>query len=177
MRKNTKRQQAPLRKYKFNTGPIEMQELKKVLRKFKKGKGPGPDMIITDWVKDMRGDNLEALRNTLNEWWNNRKIPDDLALARVVSLYKKGNSDLQEHCRPISLSNTCYKIIVACVQNRLADALNSKFVKTQYGFRGQKSTIDAICITRRLQEYAERRGNTGLMLLLDWEKSIRQNIT
>ena len=44
-------------------------------------------------------------------------------------------------------------------------------MKTQYGFRGQRSTIDAIFITRRLQEYAERRGNKGLMLLLDWEKA------
>ena len=34
-----------------------------------------------------------------------------------------------------------------------------------------KGTIDAIFVTRRLQGYAERSGNNGLMLLLDWEKA------
>ena len=75
----------------------------------------------------------------------------------MVSLYKKGNPDLQENYRPISLLNTYYKILAACLQNRLAEALDSKLMKTQYGFRGNRSTIDAIFITRRLQEYAERR--------------------
>ena len=63
----------------------------------------------------------------------------------------------------MSLLNAYYKIIVSCLQNRLAEALDNKRMKTQYGFRGQKSTIDATSITRRLQEYSERRG--------DWEKA------
>ena len=87
----------------------------------------------------------------LNEWWTSKRIPKKLTLARVVSLYKKGNPDLQENYRPISLLNTYYKIFAACLQNRLAEALDSKLMKTQYGFRGNRSTIDAIFITRRLQ--------------------------
>ena len=44
-------------------------------------------------------------------------------------------------------------------------------MKTQYGFRRNRSTIDALFIARRLQDYAERKGQKGLMLLLDWEKA------
>ena len=44
-------------------------------------------------------------------------------------------------------------------------------MKTQCGFRGDKSTTHAIFITRRLQEYAKRRGSKGLMILFDWEKA------
>ena len=142
-----------------------------MIRKFKRGKAPGPDNITTDWAKDLRGQNLEDLRTLINEWWISKHMPENIATARVVSLYKKGNPDLQENYRPISLLNTYYKIIASCIQNRLAEALDKKLMKTQYGFREQKSTIDAIFITRRLQEYAERRGNKGLMLLLDWEKA------
>ena len=57
------------------------------------------------------------------------------------------------------------------VQHRLAKALDNKIMETQYGFRRKKSTIDALFIARRLQDYAERRGDKGLMLLLDWEKA------
>ena len=44
-------------------------------------------------------------------------------------------------------------------------------MKTQYGFRKGRSTVDAVFIARRIQEHAERTGRTGLMLLLDWEKA------
>ena len=45
-------------------------------------------------------------------------------------------------------------------------------MKTQYGFRGNRSTVDALFIARRIQEYAEQADQTGLMLLLDWEKAL-----
>ena len=93
-------------------------------------------------------------------------IPDDLTLARTYSLYKKGNPDLQENYRAISLLNTFYKLIASIVQNRLAEALDHKIMKTQYGFRKHRSTIDALFRARRLQDYAERKGQKGLMLLL-----------
>ena len=44
-------------------------------------------------------------------------------------------------------------------------------MKTQYGFRKNKSTIGAVFIARRLQELAERKGSSNMMLLLDWEKA------
>ena len=57
------------------------------------------------------------------------------------------------------------------MQRRLASALDKLIMKTQFGFRSGRSTVDALFIARRLQEYAERRGQKGLMLLLDWEKA------
>lgn len=108
----------------FNTDPISMEELKGILRQFNRGKAPGPDKISTDCVKDLRGDNLGRLRILINEWWTTRSLRRDLALARVVSLYKKGNPDLQENYRPISLLNAYYKIITAVIQKRLSRALD-----------------------------------------------------
>ena len=107
----------------------------------------------------------------LNEWWENRKLPDEAKITKVVSLYKKGSPDKQEKYRPISLLNTFYKIIAAVIQRRLASALDNKLMKTQYGFRKIKSTIAAVFIARRIQELAERKGSSNMMLLLDWEKA------
>ena len=41
---------------------------------------------------------------------DNKKIPKDIMLARVVSLYKKGDPEKQENYRPISLLSSFYKI-------------------------------------------------------------------
>ena len=155
----------------FDDEPISMRELRAIIRKMKPGKAPGPDEITTDFVKHLDKEGLEKLRELVNKWWIDKIPPDKATTARVVSLYKKGNPELQENYRPISLLNTYYKIIAGAVQRRLAKALDKLLTKTQFGFREKRSTVDAIFIARRIQELAERRGDTGLMLLLDWEKA------
>ena len=85
-------------------------------------------------------------------------MPNTLQLARVVSLYKKGDPEVQENYRPISLLNTFYKIIAAAIQRRLASTLDSKLMNTQYGFRKDRSTTDALFVAKRMIEYAERAG-------------------
>ena len=114
--------------------------------------------MTTDEIKDLDDSSLECLRQIINQWWETGTIPDEVTKARVVSLYKKGNPDKQENYRPISLLNTCYKIIAAAMQKRLASALDKLIMKTQFGFRSGRSTVHALFIARRLQEYAERRG-------------------
>ena len=98
----------------------------------------------------------ESLENfilpSINKWWLKGKVPDKATQARVVSLYKKGCPEKQENYRPISLLNTYDKIIAAAIQRRLAKALDPLLSKTQYGFRGNRSTIDAVFVARRLQE-------------------------
>ena len=58
------------------------------------------------------------------------------------------------------------------MQKRLASALDKLIMKTQCGFRSGRSTLDALFIARKLQEYAERGGQKGLMLLLDLGKGV-----
>lgn len=103
--------------------------------------------------------------------WKEQKVPDSITLARVVSLYKTGDPEKQENYRPISLLNTFYKIIAAALQRRLAGTLDHLLMKTQYGFRQHRSTIDALFVAKRLQEYAERTGQPGMMILPAWEKA------
>ena len=91
--------------------------------------------------------------------------------ARVVSLYKKGDSSKLENYRPISLLQTFYKIIAALIKNRLAQGLEQWIMNTQYGFRAGKSTSHAIFLARRLQSLAEITGTNIAIVMLDWEKA------
>ena len=128
------------------------------MNKWKRGKSPGPDNITTDLVKDLEEDMLEALLELINQWWEQGAVPKDVLKAKVASLYKKGNPDLQGNYRPISLLSAFYKIIAAVIQQRLAASLEPLIMKTQFGFRTGKGTSHALFIARRLQEFAERAG-------------------
>ena len=39
------------------------------------------------------------------------------------------------------------------------------------GSETNRSTVDALSVAKRLQEYAERTGQQGMMILIDWEKA------
>ena len=155
----------------FDEGEVTTQEMKEIQQKLKRTKAPGPDDITTDYIKDLYPDNLEELRKMINEWWNRGSVPYEVLCAKVASLYKKGDPNKQENYRPISLLNSFYKIIAAVIKGRLEAVVDKNLMATQYGFRKQKSTIDALFIARRIQEFAERGGWPGTLVLLDWEKA------
>ena len=156
----------------WNTEPPNLTELKEIIKKFKKGKAPGPDGITTDFLKDLNDEALEEIRKMVAKWWKSKEIPNNITLARVVSLYKKGDPEKQENYRPISLLNSFYKIVAAAIQRRLAGSLDTLLMKTQYGFRKNRSTADGLFVAKRMQEYAERSGGKGLMILLELGKGI-----
>ena len=100
-----------------------------------------------------------------------RNIEEEDLKARVVLIFKKGDSNKFENYRPISLLNTLYKIFAAILQRRISKTLDRHSQKTQYGFRKNGSTADAIHLIRRVIEYGESTNNKSHSLLLDWEKA------
>ena len=68
--------------------------------------------------------------------------------------------------------NSTYKIFAAILLKRISEKLDKHLQQTQYGFRKNKSTANAIFLVRRLIDNAERSNKQELhMLLLDWEKA------
>ena len=121
--------------------------------------------------KELDNENLREILGILNNWWNEENIPEEQLQARVVMIYKKGDTSKYENYRPISLLNSMYKIYTAIIQKRLAEKLDKHLQKTQYGFRQDKSTADAIHIIRRIAENGHQTNNRLHMVLLDWEKA------
>lgn len=150
---------------------FHIKELNLVCSLLKRNKAPGPDKVKAEliiWTSDkVREHLLKTINHTVEEGvWE-----DTLNLARVASIYKKGDSTNLANYRPISLLQVFYKLIAALVKERLAAAIDSKITKTQYGFRKGKSTSHAIYLARRLLDIAEVEGSNLSLILLDWEKA------
>ena len=114
---------------------------------------------------------LNQLLEMMNNWWENAETPPELTQAIVASIYKKGNTDNQENYRPISLLPVLYKLFAAILKDRIEEGVEEELQNTQYGFRKNRSTSQAIHCIRRVQEYAERSHDKLKMVLLDWEKA------
>lgn len=118
-----------------------------------------------------KGENRQKLLNLFNKWKRDRKAPQELFEARVVPLYKKGDTDKAANYRPISLLSVFYKLYMIMIRTRIQKGLEPKICSTQFGFRPNKSTAQAVYFVRRLQDYAEAHTNKLHMAFLDWEKA------
>ena len=119
----------------------------------------------------MNEENLSRILELLNTWWREENIEEEDLRARVVSIFLKGDSNKFENYRQIFLLNTLYNFVAAILQRRISRTLDRHLQKTQYGFRNDRSTADAIHLIRRTIEYGESTNNQLHLALLDWEKA------
>ena len=110
------------------------------------------------------------MQKLFEDWWNHENIDKEELKARVVLIYKKGDTNKFENYRPISLPNTLYKIFAAILQRRISEKLDQHLQRTQFGFRKDKSTGDEIHLIRRVIKISESTQNHLHLVLLDWEK-------
>lgn len=91
--------------------------------------------------------------------------------ARVVLIFKEGDTDNLSTYRPISLLNTIYKIYAAIIMWRIEAGLQKFLQEAQYGFRKARGATQAVYLARRLIEHGKGANLTTVMVLLDWEKA------
>ncbi|BHF68781.1 hypothetical protein SprV_0301182200 [Sparganum proliferum] len=96
-------------------------------------------------------DHLTAL---FQETWRQGEVPQYFKDATIVHLYKrKGNSQVYDNHRDISLLNIAGKIFARIPLNRLNNHLEQGLLSEgQCGFRRHRGTTDMIFAARQLQE-------------------------
>jgi len=112
----------------------------------KTNKAPGPDGMVTELYKHHDEENIKNLAQLLNQMWTEEKVSTDFTQAEVVSIHKKGNAELPQNYRPISLLNTSYKLLTKIYQTRLSNAIDSQLHDTQFGFRKGRSTSEPLFV-------------------------------
>ena len=114
---------------------------------------------------------LTVVLETINMWTKDKAIPKTLSEADVVTIFKKGKVEDPSNYRPIALLQSLYKLHAALLRNRLAEALDNRLDKSQYGFRSKKSTTQPLFVARTLIDIAEASRGKLFMTFLDWEKA------
>ena len=121
-----------------------------------------------EFYKWLHSEAKEIAMEIINKIWNESWFLE----ANVVTLCKKGNVEDPANYRPISLLQSIYKIYAGLIKNKLSDTIDERSWDLQYGFRGKKSTAQAMVVFRRLQDINQRSDGEALTLIfLDWEKA------
>ena len=152
--------------------PVDRYELIKLIRDLKP-KSPGPDGIRPKLIRNIADEIVDPLLYIFNLSISTGQVADDLKLAKVVPLYKKGEKYLPGNYRPISLLNVFDKLLERIMYNRLYRHLqvNNVLYEYQFGFRKNFSTILALLdVTDSIYENIDD-GNSGVGIYVDLQKA------
>jgi hypothetical protein len=96
----------------------------------------GVDGIGYRIIKGAKKEGVKFIRLLVEACMRNGKIPESWKEARTILLYKKGDRDVIQNWRPISITNCVYRIFT-CLMARSWQMVNSKvqlFADSQKGF-------------------------------------------
>ena len=114
--------------------------------RLKKGKAGGLDEVSPELIQTCKGRLIEFFYKLFNKLFNTSYFPINWAAAIVVPLYKKGDANVPDNYRGISLLSITSKIFTGILNKRLYNWAeeNEKINIEQAGFRRSHSTIDHI---------------------------------
>ncbi|CAK1595574.1 unnamed protein product [Parnassius mnemosyne] len=151
---------------------VTVEELDRAISRLKvRNTAPGPDGIPGRALVL----SLAALGNRLRQLFTSclrcAKFPTAWKEARLVLLKKDGRAaDSPSAYRPICLLDEIGKLFERIVATRLSGHLSRvgpDLADSQFGFRRERSTVDAIMRVRSLSEQTVSQGGVALAISLD----------
>ncbi|BHF67679.1 hypothetical protein SprV_0301070700 [Sparganum proliferum] len=134
--------------------PPSLQETVRAVQRLSSRKAPGSDAIPAEVYKHGGPQVMDHLTALFQEMWRQGEVPQDFKDATIVHLYKrKGNRQVCDNHRAISLLNIAGKIFARILLNRLNTHLEQGLLpESQCDFRRHRGTTDMIFAARQLQE-------------------------
>ena len=126
--------------------PTDQWEVAKILKQMKNKKSYGLDGISFQILKNCSPVIEPAIAAAFNKCIVERRFPNCLKIANVIPMFKKRDRRNPEIYRPISLLSSLSKVFEKFLQSRMIKFCEKNCITSgnQYGFRSNRSCIDAI---------------------------------
>lgn len=125
--------------------PTNCEEIKNIISSLKPSSSAGHDGVNVNVLKACSQNISVSLSVAVNNIIESGTFPDRLKIAQVTPIFKKGDKNKIENCRPISILPVFSKIVEKVIYNRIINFLNKHnlMFENQNGFLKGKSTSTA----------------------------------
>ena len=148
-----------------------LEECTDAVMNLKSKKSPGLDGLTNEFYKTYWNDLKILFYDMLKQIFDNKEMSFSQRLAVMSLIFKKGDQELLKKYRPISLTNTDYKIIAFVFARRLQNILDGIINKNQSAYvKGRFIGMNARLILD-IFDYCEETNEDGVLLFLDFEKA------
>ena len=130
----------------FSFQNVNEKIILQVINNLKPKTSQGMDNMSNKLLKQIKDEIVKPLTIIINQTLNTGIFPDKLKIAKVLPIHKKGDINLIDNYRPISLLPSLSKVFERIMHQQLVKHFddNKLFYKNQYGFRTYHSTEMAV---------------------------------
>ena len=151
--------------------PILREEVGAAVKTLKKGKSAGVDNIPAEMVQAGGEDMISVLLIICNKIWQTGEWPTQWTQSLVIILPKKGNLQLCQNYRTISLISHQSKVMLKILLNRMKQEVEKIIAEAQAGFRPGRSTTEQIFNLRILCERYLQHQQDLYHVFIDFKKA------
>ena len=156
----------------FFISPTNSDEVLLVIKELSNSKSTGPTSIPRKSLKLFQTFLSKPISLIANLSFSTRSFPDNLKVANVIPIFKKGDCTFCNNYLPISLFPNISKIIEKLMHAQLTMFLNKHNIiyKRQFGFQHNHSTTHVLLdITEKIKQGCDS-GKYACGVLLDLQK-------
>lgn len=136
--------------------------------KYEKNKSPGLDGLPSEFYQTFWESLKENYYCTIQEIYEKETMAYSQRFSLITLLFKKGDPQNLNNYRPISLTNTDYKIIAFIFANRLQNILDKTIHINQSAYiKGRNIALNARLIVDIFYHY-EENALESILLFLDF---------
>ena len=151
--------------------PILREEVEIAVASLKKGKSAGVDNIPAELVQAGRETMIDVLTEICNRIWRTGEWPTPWTQSLIITLPKKGNLQLCQNYRTISLISHSSKVMLKVILNRLKPQAEEIIAEEEAGLRAGRSTTEQIFNLRILcEKYLQHQQNL-YHVFIDFKKA------
>lgn len=165
-------QQLTSREEERQSAALTVQQVKAALAQMKSRKAPGNDDVTMDLLKAGGAPIVSLLHSIFKDVWEKEEANEDWTLSILIRLYtNKGEKQVCDNYRGISLLNVISKIFSRIILNRIQSVIDCQLLETQSGFRANRSTIDQIFNVKMVMQKRREYNKPLFMCLVDITKA------
>jgi len=152
---------------------LGIDDIEKAISDLKNKSTSGDDEISLGLISRFSSFFLPHLHRFFNGFLQQSLFPPALKISRIKPLFKGGDPKLVTNYRPIALTSAFSKIFEKVLATRITEFLEEKNLlhASQFGYRQNRSTADAINHTVEIIVQALEKGWSTVAVFLDLSKA------
>jgi hypothetical protein len=153
---------------------FDFHELSVAINSLSKKKAAGPDTIVNEMWICLSDSHRLMLLDCINECWRSNNLPSSWSEIIISPIYKKGPKNDPSNYRPISLVNTCLKLLTSLMTGRLNTWCeeNKKVSEFQAAYKKGTGCEDHVfTLSAILQNHLKNKKNVMYALFIDLTKA------
>ncbi len=152
-------------------GLVTNKEGQLIIARLPKNKAPGLDGLTYEFYQKLWPDLGPFIIDVYNESFKQGTLAFSQKQSVLSLIYKKGDRANISNYRPLSLTNSDYKILAFILADRLQNVIPQVISSDQTAYIKRRNIGQNLRLIQDIIEHADQHHKTGVLLFLDFKKA------